>query len=58
MVDRNNFDAESTTDEVLEGIDLSGKTAFVTGGHQGSGQKRREHWHPKVHSGARCSQGR
>ena len=37
MVDRNNFDAESTTDEVLEGIDLSGKTAFVTGGASGLG---------------------
>lgn len=33
------FDAKSTTDEVLSGIDLSGKTVFVTGGASGIGQE-------------------
>jgi NAD(P)-dependent dehydrogenase (short-subunit alcohol dehydrogenase family) len=31
------FGAESTTDEVLEGVDLSGKTALVTGASAGLG---------------------
>lgn len=31
------FDAESTTDEVLAGIDLTGRTAVVTGGSGGLG---------------------
>jgi NAD(P)-dependent dehydrogenase (short-subunit alcohol dehydrogenase family) len=31
------FTAASTTDEVLEGIDLSGKNVIVTGGHVGLG---------------------
>ncbi len=31
------FTAASTADEVLEGIDLSGKNAIVTGGHRGIG---------------------
>ena len=35
--DRSNFGAETTTDEVLEGIDLSGKTVFITGGASGLG---------------------
>src|SRR5919197_579290 len=31
------FTAASTADDVLKGIDLSGKNAVVTGGHQGIG---------------------
>ncbi|THV42532.1 SDR family NAD(P)-dependent oxidoreductase [Glycomyces buryatensis] len=31
------FDARSTTEDVLAGIDLSGKTALVTGGYSGLG---------------------
>ena len=31
------FDATSTTDQVVEGISLSGKTAVVTGGYSGIG---------------------
>jgi NAD(P)-dependent dehydrogenase (short-subunit alcohol dehydrogenase family) len=34
-----NFGATSTADEVLEGIDLSGKLAFITGGASGLGQE-------------------
>ena len=37
MADRSNFGHETTADEVLEGIDLSGRTAFVTGGASGLG---------------------
>lgn len=33
------FGAQSTTDEVLEGHDLTGKTAFITGGASGLGQE-------------------
>jgi NAD(P)-dependent dehydrogenase (short-subunit alcohol dehydrogenase family) len=33
------FDGKTTTDEVLSGVDLSGKTAFVTGGASGIGQE-------------------
>ncbi|MEP1422254.1 MAG: SDR family NAD(P)-dependent oxidoreductase, partial [Erythrobacter sp.] len=33
------FGDTTTTDEVLEGIDLSGKTVFVTGGSSGLGQE-------------------
>jgi NAD(P)-dependent dehydrogenase (short-subunit alcohol dehydrogenase family) len=33
------FTAASTTDEVLEGIDLSGRNVVVTGGHVGLGQE-------------------
>ena len=33
------FGFETTADEVLEGKDLSGKTAFVTGGYSGLGQE-------------------
>ena len=36
-IDRSKFDRETTTTEVLTGIDLSGKTAFVTGGSSGLG---------------------
>jgi NAD(P)-dependent dehydrogenase (short-subunit alcohol dehydrogenase family) len=31
------FDASSTTDDVIKGIDLTGKTAIVTGGYAGLG---------------------
>ncbi len=31
------FGAQSTTDEVLSGVDLSGKTVFITGGNSGLG---------------------
>ena len=37
MTDRNSFGHHSTTDEVLEGIDLTGKRALVTGGASGIG---------------------
>jgi NAD(P)-dependent dehydrogenase (short-subunit alcohol dehydrogenase family) len=33
------FGATTTTDEVLEGVDLSGKTVLVTGGSSGLGQE-------------------
>ncbi|MFD5141687.1 SDR family NAD(P)-dependent oxidoreductase [Streptomyces sp. NPDC058401] len=33
----NPFDAASTAEDVIEGIDLSGRTAVVTGGHSGIG---------------------
>ncbi len=33
------FGFESTADDVLEGKDLSGKTAFITGGYSGLGQE-------------------
>ena len=35
----NKFGAESTTDEVLEGHDLTGQIAFITGGASGLGQE-------------------
>lgn len=37
MSDRSAFGASTTADEVLEGIDLSGKTVFITGGASGIG---------------------
>ncbi len=37
MTDRHRFGHATTTDEVLEGIDLSGRTAIVTGGSGGLG---------------------
>ncbi len=37
--DRGNFGAQTTADEVLDGIDLSGKTAFITGGASGLGME-------------------
>ncbi len=33
------FGATSTADEVLDGIDLTGRTAFVTGGYSGLGEE-------------------
>lgn len=33
------FGARTTADEVLEGTDLTGKTAFITGGYSGLGQE-------------------
>ena len=37
MADRSAFGAKSTTDEVLDGVDLSGKTVLITGGTSGLG---------------------
>ena len=37
MADRSSFGAKTTTDEVLDGIDLSGKTVLITGGTSGLG---------------------
>ena len=37
MVDRSGFGFETTTDEVLEGVDLKGKIALITGGSSGLG---------------------
>jgi len=37
MTDRTSFGATTTTDEVLEGIDLSGKRVVITGGASGLG---------------------
>ncbi len=37
MVDRSAFGAKSTADDVLDGIDLSGKTVLITGGSSGLG---------------------
>lgn len=37
MANRNAFGAKTTTDEVLDGIDLSGKTVLITGGSSGLG---------------------
>ncbi len=37
MTDRTNFGADTTADEVLHGIDLSGRTAFITGAASGIG---------------------
>ncbi len=39
MTDRTNFGATTTADEVLEGIDLSGKRVVITGGASGLGQE-------------------
>jgi NAD(P)-dependent dehydrogenase (short-subunit alcohol dehydrogenase family) len=36
-IDRSTFGYDTTTDEVLEGIDISGKLALVTGGSSGLG---------------------
>ena len=33
------FGFDSTADEVLEGQDLSGRTAFITGGYSGLGKE-------------------
>ncbi|MEM8877453.1 MAG: SDR family NAD(P)-dependent oxidoreductase [Pseudomonadota bacterium] len=37
MTDRNAFNKDSTTDDVLDGIDLAGKTVLITGGTSGLG---------------------
>ncbi|MEM1387995.1 MAG: SDR family NAD(P)-dependent oxidoreductase [Pseudomonadota bacterium] len=39
MADRSAFNKDTTTDEVLEGIDLAGKTVLITGGTSGLGQE-------------------
>ena len=36
-IDRTNFGYDTTTDEVLSGIDLTGKTVLITGGSSGLG---------------------
>lgn len=37
MADRSSFGAKTTTDEVLAGVDLSGKSVLITGGTSGLG---------------------
>ncbi len=37
MAYRGTFGAKTTTDEVLDGIDLSGKSVLITGGTSGLG---------------------
>jgi short-subunit dehydrogenase len=39
MTHRNDFGHDTTTDEVLEGIDLRGKQALVTGASGGLGEE-------------------
>lgn len=39
MIDRTAFNKDTTTDEVLDGIDLVGKTVVITGGTSGLGQE-------------------
>ncbi|MEM9247276.1 MAG: SDR family NAD(P)-dependent oxidoreductase [Pseudomonadota bacterium] len=39
MTDRTSFSKDTTTDEVLDGIDLTGKTVLITGGTSGLGQE-------------------
>jgi NAD(P)-dependent dehydrogenase (short-subunit alcohol dehydrogenase family) len=39
MTQHGTFGAETTTDEVLEGVDLSGRLAVVTGGYGGLGRE-------------------
>lgn len=39
MVDRTQFNKDTTTDDVLAGMDLTGKTFLVTGGTSGLGQE-------------------
>jgi hypothetical protein len=39
------FDAASTAKDVMQGINLSGQIAVVTGGYSGIGLLRLERWH-------------
>ncbi len=39
MINRTTFGKDTTTDEVLDGIDLSGKTVLITGGTSGLGEE-------------------
>jgi hypothetical protein len=38
------FSYSSTASDVLQGIDLNGKVAIVTGGYSGLGIRRRRRW--------------
>lgn len=55
------YGAESTTDEVLEGVDLSGKRILVTvnflGTRRRNGTRARHTWRQRGRNGARHGEG-